>query len=91
MSNAPDREAREAVSLAIAELGTLGKVSDQYRVIYVENLLQGPQVSPARWRVGFKLRALIPERADEEIGKGGDFFVEVDLASRQVVPAKGGH
>jgi uncharacterized protein (TIGR02996 family) len=60
-SAGPDREAAEAVALAVAELGALGKAPDQYRVVHVENLLQGPRASPVRWRVGFKLRALIPD------------------------------
>ena len=91
VSSGPDREVGEAVALAVAEFGALGKVPEQYRVVYVENMLQGPQASPVRWRIGFKLRELIPAQANEEIGKGGDFFVEVDLSTRKVEPAKGGH
>jgi len=91
MSAGPDSEAREAVALAVAELRALGKPPDRYRVVFVENMLQGPRASPVRWRIGFKLRELIPVGPNEEIGKGGDFFIEVDLATRKAESAKGGH
>ena len=91
MTAGPEREAGEAMALAVSELGALGKAPDRYRIVYVENLLQGLQASPVRWRIGFKLRELIPAQANEEIGKGGDFFVEVDLTTRKVEAVKGGH
>src|SRR5258708_795124 len=54
VSAGPEREAGEAMALAVSELGALGKVPDRYRIVYVENLLQGLRASPARWRIGFK-------------------------------------
>ena len=90
MSGAPDDEARRAAAVAVAALGDLGKRAGDYRLTHLENALQGAGASPTRWRVGFKLRELIPEDASE-IGKGGDFFVTVDLATSSVTPAKGGH
>jgi hypothetical protein len=90
-AKSPDHESREAVALAIAYLPTLSKDARKYRVILVENVLSGERASALRWRVGFKLREILPERDDEEIGKGGDFYVEVHLGTRTVTPVKGGH
>lgn len=95
MSSAPisatEREARDAIALAVAYLPTVVKSADDYRLVSVHNILAGEDASPARWLVGFKLRSLIPDRDDGKIGKGGDLFVEVNTTTRQVVTAKGGH
>lgn len=90
MSVETDAEARQAIALAVAALDGLGKPAGAYRLISIENLLQGPGASPACWRIGFKLRELIPDD-DTEIGKGGDFYVKVDVRAGVVTPAKGGH
>lgn len=95
MSSAPisvtEREARDAIALALAYLPTVVKSADEYRLISVSNILVGEDASPARWLVGFKLRSLIPAGDDGKIGKGGDLFVEVNTTTRQAVTAKGGH
>jgi hypothetical protein len=91
MSSTPsDHEARDAVSLATAFLPSLSLAPDEYRVILVENILSGERASPARWRIGFKRRALLPAQPDGKIGKGGEVFVEVDTSTRQTERAKGG-
>jgi len=87
----PEREARDAIALALAYLPTIVKAADDYRLISVNNILVGEDASPARWLVGFKLRSLIPSADDGKIGKGGDVFVEVNTTTRQTVTAKGGH
>ena len=95
MSSVPmsvtDREARDAISLALAYLPTIVKSADEYRLVSVYNILLGEDASPARWLVGFKLRSLIPASDDGKIGKGGDLFVEVNTTTRQAMTAKGGH
>jgi hypothetical protein len=95
MSSAPisasDREARDAIALALTYLPTAVASADDYRVVSVTNILVGEDASPARWLVGFKLRSLIPTKDDGKIGKGGDLFIEVNTTTRQAVTAKGGH
>jgi hypothetical protein len=95
MSSVPisvtEREARDAITLALAYLPTIVKSADDYRLVSIQNVLVGEDASPARWLVGFKLRSLIPASDDGKIGKGGDLFVEVNTTSRQAVTAKGGH
>jgi hypothetical protein len=95
MSSAPisvtEREARDALALALAYLSTVVKSADEYRLVSVQNILVCEDASPARWLVGFKLRSLIPATDDGKIGKGGDLFVEVNTTTRQAVTAKGGH
>jgi hypothetical protein len=91
MSNALiDQEARQAVSLAAAYIPKLSLAPDEYRVIFVENILSGAKASPVRWRVGFKRRALFPAEADGLIGKGGEIFVEVDVSTNTVLDSTGG-
>lgn len=91
MSNALiDQEARHAVSLASAFLPKLSLAPDEYRVIFVENILSGEKASPVRWRVGFKRRALFPSESDGLIGKGGEVFVEVDVSTNTVLQSTGG-
>jgi hypothetical protein len=87
----PDREARDAISLALAYLPTIVKSPDDYRLVSVHNVLGGEDASPARWLVGLKLRSLIPATDDGKIGKGGDVIVEVNTTTRQAMTAKGGH
>jgi hypothetical protein len=89
--SAADREARDAIALAVGYLPAVAKSADDYRLVSIENILVGEDASPARWRIGFKLRSLIPDRDDGKIGKGGDLFVEVNTTTRQVITAKGGH
>jgi hypothetical protein len=95
MSSAPisatERQARDAIALAVAYLPTVVPSADDYRLVSVVNILVGEDASPARWLVGFKLRSLIPDRDDGKIGKGGDLFVEVNTTTRQVVTARWGH
>jgi hypothetical protein len=91
MSNAIiDQEARDAVSIAAAFLPKLSLVPDEYRVIFVENILSGEKASPVHWRVGFKRRALFPAETDGLIGKGGEIFVEVDVSTNTVLQSTGG-
>jgi hypothetical protein len=90
-SNTIDREARDAITLALGHLPTLVKAADDYRLVSAVNILTGEDASQARWLVGFKLRSLIPASDDGKIGKGGDLFVEVNTTTRQVVTARGGH
>ena len=90
-SATPEREARDAIALAIAHLPSLVPSADAYRLISATNVLTGEDASQARWLVGFKLRSLIPDGDDGKIGKGGDLYVEVNTTTRQVTQAKGGH
>lgn len=85
-----DREAHDAVALAIGFLPTMSILPDEYRVFFVENILSGDGASPARWRIGFKRRALVPDQAGGRIGKGGEVYVEVDTSTRQVQRGAGG-
>lgn len=85
-----DREAHDAVLLAIGFLPTMSILPDEYRVFFVENILSGGGASPTRWRIGFKRRALVPEQAGGRIGKGGEVYVEVDTSTRQAQRGKGG-
>jgi hypothetical protein len=85
-----DREAHDAVLLAIGFLPTMSIVPDDYRVCFVENVLSGDGASPTRWRIGFKRRALVPDQAGGRIGKGGEVFVDVDMSTRQAQRGKGG-
>ena len=87
---ATDREASDAVSLAIAFLPSMSISPDEYRVFLVENILSGDGASASRWRIGFKRRALVPEQPGGRIGKGGEAYVEVDTATRQARRGKGG-
>jgi hypothetical protein len=90
MSTPSDREASDAVALAIAYLPSLSISADEYRVVFVENVLSGEGASATRWRIGFKRRALVPEQPGGRIGKGGEVFVDVDTATRQAQRGKGG-
>jgi hypothetical protein len=63
---------------------------DQYRVFSVENILSGEGASPARWRIGFKRRALVPDQVGGWSGKGGEVYIEVDASTRQAQRGKGG-
>jgi hypothetical protein len=85
-----EAEAAEAMRLAVAALPDLGKRPEDYRLVSVQNLLSGRDASPSRWRIGFKTRSLIPSGTAGKIGKGGEFFVEVDTESAKVTPARGG-
>jgi hypothetical protein len=89
-SSVIDQEARQAVSIAAAYLPKLSLAPDEYRVIFVDNVLSGENASPVRWRVGFKRRALFPPDASGLIGKGGEVFVDVDVATNTVLDSKGG-
>ena len=58
-------------------LGSRGDPGDPqdptlFRLIHVENLLRGRDASACRWRVGFKVASIIPDRAFGKIGKGGE-------------------
>jgi len=89
-SPSADREALDAVSLALGCLPKLSIAADEYRVFFVENVLSGEGASPSRWRIGFKRRALVPDQPGGRIGKGGEVYVEVDTVTRQAQRGKGG-
>lgn len=84
------REANDAMALATDFLATLSLAAADYRVFEVRNVLSGEGASPTRWRIGFKRRALVPEKPDQFIGKGGEVYVEVDTATRQAQASRGG-
>jgi hypothetical protein len=85
-----DHEASDAISLAIGYLPSLSISPGEYRVFLVENVLSGEGASVTRWRIGFKRRALVPDRPGGRIGKGGEVYVEVDTSTRQAQRGKGG-
>jgi len=85
-----DREAHDAISLAIGFLPTISILPDEYRVFFIENILSGEGASATRWRIGFKRRALVPDQVGGRIGKGGEVYVEVDTSTRQAQRGKGG-
>jgi hypothetical protein len=75
----PAAELERAVELASALLVAHGHDVTALRITDVRNVLRGPG-GPDAWRVTFKLRRLIP-LPGEEIGTGGEWFVDVDLGS----------
>jgi hypothetical protein len=77
----PARELRRAVDAATAFLLASGNDVAELRVTEASNRLRGPGGGPHAWRVTFKLRRLIPDTNDVEIGAGGEWFVDVDLSS----------
>lgn len=85
-----DQEARQAVLLAVEYLPKLSINPDEYRVIFVQNILFGEKASAERWRVGFKRRALFPAEPNGLIGKGGEVFVEVDVSTKTVLQSTAG-
>ena len=85
-----DREASDAMSLAIGYLPSLSISPAEYRVFFIENVLSGEGAAATRWRIGFKRRALVPDQPGGRIGKGGEVYVEVDTSTRQAQRGKGG-
>ena len=71
-------ELHQAAALALDSLESDGRSAADYRLIAAENRLGE---SPDRWRLTFKLRRLLPRGRDEEIGKGGEVFIEADIAA----------
>ena len=82
-------EAAEAMSLAAAVIEGPGRRPEDLRIVLVENLLSGPDASPARWRVTFKARHLLPA-GEGKIGKGGEVVIEVDTATGEAHQGRGG-
>jgi len=82
-------EAAQAMGLAAAALDGLGRRPEDLRIVLVENLLTGVDASPARWRVIFKARHLLPAH-EGKIGKGGELVIEVDTATGESHQARGG-
>ena len=77
------------MSLAAAVLEGLGRRPEDLRIVLVENVLSGPDASPARWRVTFKARSLLPA-GEGKIGKGGELVIEVDTTTGQARHGRGG-
>ena len=86
----PADEAAEAMRLATAALAGLRQRPDDLRIVLVENLLSGSDASPARWRVRFKARKLLPARGEGKIAKGGELVVEVNIATGEAYQKRGG-
>ncbi|HEY5784202.1 MAG TPA: hypothetical protein VIT65_05460 [Microlunatus sp.] len=82
-------EAARAMSLAADVLDGLGRRPEDLRIVLVENLLSGPDASPARWRVTLKARDLLPA-GQGKIGKGGELVIEVDLTTGDAHQGRGG-
>lgn len=79
----PARDCHEALSLGIGFLMTKNIDLTQYKLISAENLIKGTDyIRPHIWRLTFKLKRLIPETSEAEIGAGGELFLEVDLATK---------
>ena len=90
-SSIPALELDRAAALANDFLASSDKDPALYRLVVAENMLAGADASQTRWRLGFKLRELLPDGPSGKIGKGGDFYLHVDLATGTVTWAKGGH
>ena len=76
----PGRDCQEATVLGVGALVALGEEPALYKLISADNLMfAGIGV----WRLTFKLKELIPETADSEIGAGGELFVEADLSTQK--------
>jgi hypothetical protein len=84
----PADEAAEAMRLAATALPDLGVTAADVRVSHAENVLSGPGAAPGRWRIIYKRRELL--RDDGMIGKGGEYFVDVDTAAGTARPGRGG-
>jgi hypothetical protein len=82
-------EAAEAMRLAAGALDGLGRHPEDLRIVLVENVLSGADASPARWRVRFKARELLPA-GEGKIGKGGELVIEVDTATGEARQGRGG-
>ena len=80
----------KALRLASDFLASSNMDATSYRLVFAENQLSGADASSARWRLGFKLSELIPPPGGK-IGKGGDFYLNVDVGAGEVSRAKGGH
>jgi len=77
----PVADCREAIALAVALLGTEDLDPAQYKLVAAVLAIAGPDYAgPHIWRLTFKLRSLIPQSADAEVGKGGEVLVEADVA-----------
>lgn len=76
--------------LATGALDKLGGRAEDFRIVLMENLLSGADASPARWRVRFKARELLPTGGEGKIGKGGELVVEVDTVTGEAHQARGG-
>jgi hypothetical protein len=76
--------------MASATLPRLGKDPEDFRVVRTENLLASADASPARWRVVFKAREILPVGSNGKIGKGGEIVIEVDTATGETYQARGG-
>src|SRR3954453_16844503 len=78
----PAADCREAISLAVARLGTENLDAGQYKLVAAVLAIAGPDYAgPHIWRLSFKVRSLIPQSADAEVGKGGGVLVEADVAA----------
>jgi hypothetical protein len=90
MDVGPAGEAAEAMRLATKALAGIGRRPGDFRIVLVENLLSGAGASPARWRVRFKARDLLPAAGEGKIGKGGELVVEVNTATGEAHQGRGG-
>lgn len=80
LSSKSSRECEEAIRLGIEFLAGNEIEPALYKLIAAENLITGGRfIGPHAWRLTFKLRRLIPDSADVEIGAGGEVFIEVDM------------
>ena len=73
------KECLEAIDRGILFLAERGEDLELYKLISVSNLLDG--TGSRSWRLVFKLKKLIPSAGPQEVGKGGELFVDVDLAT----------
>lgn len=80
MDRMPQTEMAQAAQLAVDQLKAQGVPIADHRLVEASNVLRD---SPHLWRMTFKLRRLIPERLGQEVGKGGETFIEVDLMTRR--------
>lgn len=78
----PVAAALDAATLATQVLAQAGVAAEAYRVIALENRLQGADASAVLWRVTFKLAEVIPTGRSGKVGKGGEEVVEVDTERR---------
>lgn len=79
----PSSDCQEAISLDISLLTSSNIDLSQYKLVSAENLIKGPTYAgPYIWRLTFKLKRLIPQFSNKEVG-AGELFVETDLATKK--------
>ncbi len=68
----------ECVAALTLGSGALAEQAGDYKLVAATNDLAA---GPSRWRLTYKLTKLLPSQPGGLVGKGGEVFVAVDVAS----------